>query len=527
MKKYVLKRLLYGLFCLLVVTAAVMLLIYTAINRNVIFQQDDTWNKKSNNEQRMYEYAQYKKYGYLDYVDYTSFLKQKYFDLYGDGYDKNPDFSADKKAISDPKNYKENASVQEFYKTYESKGWQIVYYEPVKFKSGKIKNGGNAYLVAVDDYPIYNRLWTYVKGFFSVETKSDVEDPELTDRYIRFEKDPYSGLFAIVGSGTQHKYLLYFDGRFPFIHQNFLHLNLGTSYTTYRGSEITEVITTPTGKMINSKQQYPNMIGTDQYEDTAIDFHSLTYNSAKPTAAEQEKFPDRYTSLGYHLSGLSMLENSFVIGIIAIFLGYLFGLPIGIYMSRNKDKLGDKIGTGFIVFFRAVPSLAYIFLFAAAGTKLLNLPYKFANAKVPVLAFVLPIISMAIPQTCSHMMWMRRYMIDQMNSDYVKFARAEGLSEKEIYRIHISRNALILIVHGIPGSVLFALTGAIITERVYSVPGVGNLLTTAITLHDNGVIVAVTVFYTTLGILATLLGDLLLAKYDPRISLSAEGGGGR
>jgi oligopeptide transport system permease protein len=125
------------------------------------------------------------------------------------------------------------------------------------------------------------------------------------------------------------------------------------------------------------------------------------------------------------------------------------------------------------------------------------------------------------------MKWMRRYMIDQMNSDYVKFARAEGLSEKEIFNIHISRNAMIYLVHGIPGNILGCLTGAIITERVYSVPGVGNLLTTAINSHDNGIIVACTVFYTSLSIISLILGDLLLAKYDPRISLSEEGGGGR
>ena len=134
---------------------------------------------------------------------------------------------------------------------------------------------------------------------------------------------------------------------------------------------------------------------------------------------------------------------------------------------------------------------------------------------------------MALRSIGGLMKWMRRYMIDQMNADYVKFARAEGLSEKEIYRIHISRNAMIFLVQGIPANILFCLVGAIITERVYAVPGVGNLLTTAINAHDNGVIVACTVFYTSLSILSVILGDLLLAKYDPRISLSGEGGGRR
>ena len=82
----------------------------------------------------------------------------------------------------------------------------------------------------------------------------------------------------------------------------------------------------------------------------------------------------------------------------------------------------------------AVPSLAYIFIFAAIGTSLFDLPYKFANAEVKVLAYVLPIISLALPSIGGLMKWVRRYMVDQMNSDYVKFARAEGLSEREIYK---------------------------------------------------------------------------------------------
>ena len=526
MKKYLLKRILFSIFSLLVVVMLVMLLVYSLIERNVIFQQDDIWNKRSNNDRSMYEYAQFQKYGYLTYVDYTSFLKDKYKSLYGDGYDKEAAFTADRTAIQKPDTYLENATVQEFIAKYEAEGYEIKYLEPVKFKSGKVKTGGNAYLVAVQEKSVVLRLLDYLGTFFTVETTKDVTDPNLTDRYIHFEKDPYSGLFAITGSGTTHKYLLYFDGHFPFIHQNFLHLNLGTSYTTYRGQEISQVISTPTGIMNTSRQQYPNKVGTDEYVETAIDFHSLTYNPST-TAADLELFPDNYTTYTFKMTGFSMLENSFVIGIIALIIAYSFGLPLGILVARRKDKLADKLGNAYIIFIMAVPSLAYIFLFAAIGTSVFNLPYKFANADKQILAYVLPTISLALPSIGSLMKWMRRYMIDQMNADYVKFARAEGLSEKEIYRIHISRNALIYLVHGIPSAILFCLTGAIITERVYGVPGVGNLLTTAINKHDNGVIVACTVFYTSLSIFALILGDLLLAKYDPRISLSSEGGGGR
>ena len=113
-------------------------------------------------------------------------------------------------------------------------------------------------------------------------------------------------------------------------------------------------------------------------------------------------------------------------------------------------------------------------------------------------------------------------MIDQMNSDYVKFARSGGLTESEIFTKHIMKNAVIPIVQGLPGSILGALTGAIITERVYVVPGAGNLLTQAINRYDNGVIVGVTLFYAVLSVVSIILGDILMSMVDPRISFSTK-----
>ena len=105
MKNYMLKRILFSVFSLLVVIATVMLLVYSLINRNVIFQMDDTWNKKSSNDRTIYEYTQYSKYGYLSYTDYSSFLKNKYEALYGSEYTKNADYKADKDANQDENAY--------------------------------------------------------------------------------------------------------------------------------------------------------------------------------------------------------------------------------------------------------------------------------------------------------------------------------------------------------------------------------------------------------------------------------------
>ena len=111
------------------------------------------------------------------------------------------------------------------------------------------------------------------------------------------------------------------------------------------------------------------MLGTDEYVDTAIDFHSLSYNTGTVSDKEKEQFPDKYTVYSYRRSGLSMIENSFVIGLIATAIAYALGLPLGMLMARRKDKLADKLGNAYIIFIMAVPSLAYIFMFAAIGTR--------------------------------------------------------------------------------------------------------------------------------------------------------------
>lgn len=516
MKKYLFKRILFSLFSLIVVVGVVMTLIYGLLNREAIFATDGVWSKMQGNNRVIYEMNKYEKYNYLEYENFNDFLKNKYFEIEGDDYAENENYKAAKNSLKDSTSYANNADVKEFVALYESKGYEIQYY-PIDKKTA-------ACLLAVNEKSVFTRIWEYFTGLISFETKNDVKTDKPLERYIRWEWDPISNMPALVGSGTTHKYLIYFDDRFPYIHQNIIHLNLGVSYVTYRDSEITTVITNPRGEAIYSEQEYPAQIGTGNYQNLSYDFHTVTYNYGELSATDKSQFNDDYTLAQMKYGGLSMLENSFVIGIIATIISYLLGLPLGVLMARKKDKLVDKLGMAYIIFIMAVPSLAYIFLFASIGMNVFGLPYKYATAETKFLAYILPTISLALPSVGSLMKWMRRYMIDQMNSDYVKFARAEGLSEGEIFSKHISRNAMIYFVHGIPGSILGSLTGAIITERVYGVPGVGNLLTNAINSHDNGVITACTLFYTFLSIVSIILGDILLAKYDPRISFT-EGGG--
>ena len=313
--------------------------------------------------------------------------------------------------------------------------------------------------------------------------------------------------------------MLYLDSQFPYIHQNIIQIKLGTSYSVKKGVDVFDNITTRQGSYVMKEVTFP----TGLTEMSADDLHTAKYikGSQNATSINSARFVDDYTNVDTYKSSMSRIGFSFVIGIISVIIAYLIGIPVGVIMARKKDKLIDKIGTVYVIFIIAVPSLAYIFLFKAIGGKL-GLPTTFITERLTTAMYILPIISLSLPSIASLMRWLRRYMIDQMNSDYVKFARSGGLTENEIFAKHILKNAAIPIIHGIPGSILGSLTGAIITERVYVVPGAGNLLTTAINSYDNGVIVGITLFYAMLSIVSIILGDILMATVDPRISYTTK-----
>lgn len=323
---------------------------------------------------------------------------------------------------------------------------------------------------------------------------------------------------AIIGNGTKYKYLVYFDNKFPFIHQNIVKINLGVSFSVNKGVDAFETMTQSQGTNKQMLVTYP----TGYQELSSDDLHMANFVKDSLTAGgsfASERFVDNYTNVGTVKNSMSRIGFSFVIGILSSILAYVLGVPLGIMMARNKGKILDKLGTIYIVFIIAVPSLAYIFMFRALGMKM-GLPGRFDVDSETKLMYILPIISLALPSVASLMNWLRRYMIDQQNSDYVKFARSGGLSEREIFNKHILKNAIIPLVHGIPGTILGAVVGAIITESIYAVPGTGKMLTEAITKYDNAVIVGLTMFYALLSVVSLILGDILMAMVDPRISFS-------
>lgn len=526
MGKYVAKRLLHGLFSIVMVILIVMILVYGLMDRQKIFKIDPQYTKTTNNARTTYMYQRWEEYGYLDYLPYNDYLNG----LSDSGeIDEATRSAASSIGRADDGSDDSEATaefVKRFYEYAESNGYTVRRLPAIVSKN-RIVTGGQQALFAYKERNVLTRLWNYFTGILEFDNINKVPaDQDIGKRGLTFTLyDPVKQyetgkkVFspAIIGNGTTHKYLLYFDNKFPFIHQNFVNIHLGTSFTVTRGVEVFTSMTQGQGSYVQKPLTYP----TGLTEMSADNLHTATYiqGSREANVMYQQRYEDDYTNVQTYKNNKSRMGYSFVIGIISTIMVYILALPLGVLMARYKEGILDKIGTVYIMFISAVPSLAYIFIFKGVG-RAIGLPWTFDMDNEIKAMYILPIVSLALPSIASMMKWMRRYMIDQMNSDYVKFARSGGMSETEIFFKHVMKVSAIPIIQGIPGSLLFAMTGALITERVYLVPGAGGLLIDAINQYDNAVIVGVTLFYAVLSVLSLILGDVLMAMVDPRISFT-------
>ena len=215
-------------------------------------------------------------------------------------------------------------------------------------------------------------------------------------------------------------------------------------------------------------------------------------------------------------------------------LGLTDPLPKQLW-SFGKQLLSGDLGVSIryrkgvsIVIIQAVPAAAYHILIQFAGSQGV-IHFGDWSLKLPMLfklgdyrTYILPILSLAIGNIAYYAMWLRRYMVDEANKDYIKLARAKGVPSRQISRKHVFRNAMVPLIQYIPNSILFTLMGSLYVESLYSIPGMGGLLVAVIKRQDNNMVLALVVIYSIISILGLLFGDLLMALLDPRITLSSK-----
>ena len=218
----------------------------------------------------------------------------------------------------------------------------------------------------------------------------------------------------------------------------------------------------------------------------------------------------------------SKIGISMKVGLISMVVSLPLGMALGVLMARSKGGIADKLGNAYIVFIQAVPNAVYFIFIQLYGSDLFGVSMLYKETEWTSL--ILPVISLALPSISSYAMWLRRYMVDETNKDYIKLARAKGVPNSTIWFRHVFRNSVVPMVNLIPGSILLTISGSIYVESLYSIPGMGGLLVDVIKRQDNNMVLALVVIFAVMSILGLLLGDLLMAVVDPRISFTKKEG---
>lgn len=219
-------------------------------------------------------------------------------------------------------------------------------------------------------------------------------------------------------------------------------------------------------------------------------------------------------------------QTLWVVGV-AYVVAVLIALPIGIYSAYRQYSWFDQAGTfvtmvGFSVppFFSGVLVIVIFSVQLGWFPSIYDTTHKVTDWDsfvVQLQQMVMPVMVLALQITSQLSRFMRSSMLDNLNQDYVRTARAKGLSEKTVVLVHVLRNSLIPVVTVIALGIPSIFGGAIITEQVFKVNGIGQLLITAIQANDLPMVQTLTFIFAVLIVAFNLVADILYGLLDPRI----------
>ena len=222
-----------------------------------------------------------------------------------------------------------------------------------------------------------------------------------------------------------------------------------------------------------------------------------------------------------------LLTTLFVLGS-AYVLALLIALPVGILSAVKPYSIFDQFATTFAFIGYSLPTFFTGLLFILVFSIYLDwLPFIYSSTiEATGMAWLLehlrqaamPIAVLGLFEAASLTRFVRASMLEVINQDYVTTARSKGLPERRTILKHALRNALIPVVTIIALQIPTIFTGAVITEQIFRVPGIGSLLIASIESTDTPVVMAITFVYAALVILFNLMADILYGVLDPRIS---------
>ncbi len=217
------------------------------------------------------------------------------------------------------------------------------------------------------------------------------------------------------------------------------------------------------------------------------------------------------------------LPISIGIGGAAVSLGAILGLILGLIAALKHDTFWDTLATIISVIGVSVPS--YVFALGLSyvlGFRMQWFPMLY-NAQLATQSSVLPSIALSMFTMASIARFTRTEMLEVLDSDYMLLAESKGISGPALIFRHALRNALIPIVTVLAPLIVDLMTGSLVVEKIFAIPGVGSLLVNAIQSNDYNVVISLSFIYSAMYIGIMLVVDILYGIIDPRIRLAKEG----
>jgi peptide/nickel transport system permease protein len=212
---------------------------------------------------------------------------------------------------------------------------------------------------------------------------------------------------------------------------------------------------------------------------------------------------------------LQILGTAYIIGI-------MIAIPVGVISALKQYSIFDQVATTFAFFGFSIPTFfSGLLLILLFSVKLGWLPFVYDST---VTGFwpnfkqsIMPITVLALYGSAQLTRFVRASMLEVINQDYIRTARAKGLREQVVIVSHTMRNAMIPVVTIIALQLPGIVGGAVITEQIFRIPGVGRALIDGILAKDVPVVMAITFGVATLVVIFNVLADILYAVLDPRI----------
>lgn len=202
---------------------------------------------------------------------------------------------------------------------------------------------------------------------------------------------------------------------------------------------------------------------------------------------------------------------------VAVLVSLLIGIPLGCISAFNRGKVADNLIIVLATCGIAIPSfITSVFLLYTFGSKLNILPTIGLNS---VSAYIMPVTALAFYPTAYITRLMRSSLLDVMGQDYIRTAKAKGLSNFKILFKHVLRNAVLPVITYVGPMLANMMTGSFVVEKIFTIPGLGRDFVSAITNRDYTMIMGITIILATLIITANVVVDILYKVIDPRIKL--------